>query len=833
MKQIIALGVRTGRRAAFAGLTAMVVIGVTVDTTARAQTATSAQSQNNSATSTASPPVLEEITVTATRRAESLQQVPISVIAFTAQALAKQGVHDIDDLSTLSPGLMFIRNGAGEDYNDESSDISIRGIDSDAGTSTTGVYIGDTPITDRHLGFGGTAAYPEVFDLDRVEVLRGPQGTLFGAGSEGGTLRFIQPEPSLQQTEVYALGDAATTDNGAPSYQVGAALGTPLIAGTLGLRISASSRYDGGYVDRVGYTYPNAQLLADPTFNGDVIDRHANWQRTDTFSVALQWAINDRVTLTPSFYYQYLHLNDTGSYWAPLSDPGASVFRQGDALPDTSTDPFAVSAVRLDWDLGFAKFISNTSYFWRDQHSVSNYTNFDRALYYLIDTSYGVPGLSPWPAPGDAAWATLQDKQNNIFEEDRLVSEGGGKLNWTVGVFLAEMREAAPEFLFDPNLDAEFGACTDVGIPCPNGEILAEPITGITDKQVALYGNATYSLTRTLKATVGVRVADDRYNGGVVWGGAVMGLPLTTPINSSASGNEHPVTPKAVLTWQPTNDRMVYASAAKGYRVGGINANVGVICGTDLSNLGLSSTPTTYRSDSLWSYELGTKDTFARRFQVDASAYWIDWNDIQQNVYLPTCGNQFVANLGEVHSRGGDIDMRVQPLDSLVLGLTAAYTDATFAKAVCAGTLTFNGSQCTDGAGFTSDTLVRVGDKLSGEPWQFVATMDYTFHGWFDRALPYFHADYVYTTAQNGLTPAQNPEDGGSATITGLPLTKSLNLRAGARLSDFDVSLYANNVTNTAPLLFESTEVAASFDRLDLAHTWRPRTIGITVSYRH
>jgi iron complex outermembrane receptor protein len=828
MKSTMTFGIQTARAAALLCLTAAAFLGAT----ARAQTATSPEPQADSS-GAASPAVLQEITVTATRRAEPLQQVPISVAAFTAQTLAKQGVHDIDTLSNLTPGLTFQRNGSAEDYNDEGSDINIRGIDSNAGAATTGVYIDDTPITSRHLGFGNTSVYPAVFDLDRVEVLRGPQGTLFGAGSEGGTVRFILPEPSLHQTEVYALADAASTDNGAPSYEVGAALGAPIIAGTLGLRISASSRYDGGYVDRVGYTYPNPQILANPMFNGDVMDRHANWMRTDTFRIALRWSINDHVVLTPSFYYQYLHLNDTGAYWPGLSNPGAAVFRQGDSLPNTSTDPFWVSAVRLNWDLGFAQFISTTSYFWRDQHSVSNYTNFDRALYYDIDTAFGVPGLTPWPAPGDAGWATLEDKQNNIFEEDRLVSEGSGKLSWTVGLFLAHMREAVPEFIFDPNIDAEYGACAGVGIPCPNGEILAEPTQEVTDKEAALYGNATYALTPTFKVTAGVRVADDRYDGTVTQGGAIVGVPLTSPIQSTTPGKEHPVTPKAVLTWQPARDRMMYVSASKGYRVGGINADVGAVCGLDLANLGLNGTPTTYRSDSLWSYELGTKDTFAHRFQVDASVYWIDWKDIQQNVYLQDCGNQFVANLGAVHSRGGDIDMRLQALDSLVLGLTAAYTDATFAKSVCAGNLTFNGTQCTNSTGAARDTIVRAGNKLAGAPWRFVGTMDYTFRRWSDGALPYFHADFAYTTAQTGLSPGQDPNNGGDLTIPGLPVTRSLDLRAGMRWRGFDASLYANNVTNTAPVLFETRDVALPFDQLYFAHTWRPRTIGITGTYRY
>src|SRR3974390_3336163 len=140
---------------------------------------------------------LEEVVVTATRRSERLQDVPISVTAFSQEKMDAQGLRSIDDLTRSSPGVTFSRNGTGSsaNYNDENSDISIRGIDSSAGTSTTGIYIDDTPIQSRHIGFGAINAFPQLFDIDRVEVLRGPQGTLFGAGAEGGALRFITPAP--------------------------------------------------------------------------------------------------------------------------------------------------------------------------------------------------------------------------------------------------------------------------------------------------------------------------------------------------------------------------------------------------------------------------------------------------------------------------------------------------------------------------------------------------------------------------------------------------------------------------------------------------------------
>src|SRR5882724_958481 len=204
---------------------------------------------------------LEEIVVTATRREERLQDVPVSVIAFSQEKIDSQGLKNIDDLSRLSPGLNFSRNGMGSsaNYNDENSDIAIRGVDSAAGAATTGIYIDDTPVQSRHIGFGAVTVFPALFDLDRIEVLLGPQGTLFGAGAEGGVVRFIAPEPDLKKPSGYARADAAITDGGSPSYEGGVAFGAPIIDDVLAFRASVSFRRDGGWVDRVGYTLsPNA-----------------------------------------------------------------------------------------------------------------------------------------------------------------------------------------------------------------------------------------------------------------------------------------------------------------------------------------------------------------------------------------------------------------------------------------------------------------------------------------------------------------------------------------------------------------------------------------------
>ena len=191
-------------------------------------------------------------------------------------------------------------------YNDENSDISIRGIDSAAGTSTTAVYIDDTPVQSRHIGFGAYNVFPALFDIDRVEVLRGPQGTLFGASAEGGAVRFLMPQPDLQQNSGYLRTEVASTKDGDPSYEVGAAAGGPIVSDVLGFRASVSYRRDGGWVDRVDYTRPNpADPLSLPVY-ANTTESNSNWQETVTARAALKWQVGEALSVTPSIYYQRL-----------------------------------------------------------------------------------------------------------------------------------------------------------------------------------------------------------------------------------------------------------------------------------------------------------------------------------------------------------------------------------------------------------------------------------------------------------------------------------------------------------------------------------------------
>ena len=758
--------------------------------------AASAQAQTASAP--AQVQQVQEVVVTAQHRSERLQATPLSIAAFTAKTMDVQGVRGIDDLTRLAPGVNFERIGAtsASNYNDENSDIAIRGIDSSAGTSTTGVYIDDAPIQTRHIGFGTVNAFPALFDLDRVEVLRGPQGTLFGGGSEGGAVRFITPQPSLTTFSGSFRAEVASTEGGAPSYEVAGAVGGPLVEGKLGLRISGSVRNDGGYVDRVRY---------DPASNTvtGVAEKNANWQRTEAIRIALQWAPTDTLTITPSLMYQQLSLNDTAAFWTALSNPSEGRLRNGNAQRDSSYDPFYLASVKSEWTTGPVIATAIFSALIRNQRTNSDYTQFDRAIFVG----------SPYGSAGDAGASTFQDNQRNYSAEFRLQSrDAAARLTWTAGLFLARNRESAPQWINDPTLAAEAIAVGDNYLPLNTPQIFNGSPSVVTDRIAALYGQVDYKLTPSLKATVGLRVSDETVKGEGVQSGPYIG---PQPIITKGSLHSTPVTPKFGLSYQPDPEHLYYASAAKGYRSGGINSTLVAACGIN--------TPSSFASDSLWSYEVGEKSTLAGgKLVVDASLFYIQWKNIQQAVYVPACGQGFAANLGEATSKGGDLTISYHATPDLNFGLQAGYADARYTR---------NVSGAIAGLSGPGTNLISSGDLVTAAPWTLNGSVEYVAPLSFDDRRLYFRADYQYSAAQNGAMAVQNPNDSAyDPSIPKTPSSDNLSLRAGLRGRGQDVSLFVNNALDSQPILIVSHDTL--YSPLQFERTVRPLTIGLTVTSR-
>jgi outer membrane receptor protein involved in Fe transport len=680
-------------------------------------------------------------------------------------------------------------------------------------------------------------------------VLRGPQGTLFGAGAEGGVVRFLAPDPNLHKTQAYAKADFAVVDGGDESYEGGVAFGMPIIDGKLAFRASVSYRRDGGWVDRVNYTLsPDAfELLPTPVYAGTT-EPNANYQETTTARLALLWQVSDSLSIMPSVYYQHLEIHDTAAYWESLSNPSSNLYRNGNALRNPSDDPFTLAALRINWNLGAASLFSNTSYYDRNQKGTSDYSQYLRATYTAFEA---LPNT--YPPPGAYGYAAFEDQQRNFYQELRLASnDTNARILWSGGLFYSHTNENVPENIVDPTLESEiynytggFDICSPE-LPCPGGMIYYGPLNRVVDEQIAAFGELTYKVTDTFKATLGLRASHIKYTGSTYGTGPFLG----TTLEGTTSATEKPVTPKVALAWQPDPDNLVYASASKGFRPGGVNVPVGEICGGDLASLGIAGAPNQYSSDSLWSYELGTKNTFMdHTLQLNASVYYVDWKNIQQNVYLPSCGEQFTGNLGQARSVGGDIELLFRPIPALTLDLTAAYTDAKLTKTSCGGDLAYDAAtlSCTAPGATPARPIASDGDALPAAPWAFTASAEYHFAGWTDHQ-PYLRLDYQYTTAQTDKTAGQNVNNAlFDTTLPGLPSIKNLSARLGLRFGGFDVSIYGNNLTNEHTKTFVSRDIAPAAgppgtgdtqmgpvtDDLFFARGVHPLTIGVTGTYRY
>jgi iron complex outermembrane recepter protein len=531
------------------GASLLAIASASAQTTTAPETAgESAVTQGGPAAPTATDDGSGDIIVTATRQSQLLSRVPASVSAFTQEGMDQKGVKSFEELARFTPGVRF---------DPAENSISIRGISSGAGAGTTGIYIDDTPIQMRALGFSPDDSLPAIFDLERVEVLRGPQGTLFGAGSQGGTVRYITPQPSLDRYEVFARGEVAGVWHGQPNYEGGVALGGPIVTDKIGFRISAWHRREGGFIDRVD----NATI--DPaTRRGDITDRDSNWRRTTVLRGALTLQPVDDFQITPSIQYQRRTVNDDDAFVEGISDRPDGRFRESSPEYRGSKDAFYLAAINAQWGFGGVRLYSNTSWFHRN-----NTTGYDGTIYNLsyyqslYADEFGADGplypfLTPTGINQDLPFYLSPNKvtnrQRNFTQEVRLQSDTpDAPLTWVVGVFYQSNRQTSIEELIEPSAETLF--------PFAFGQTLEEyfeyPLFGADsyiantrarETQIAGFADLTYSLTDRLKVTAGARYAKATYS----FTNFADGSQNYGRTDGEGKSSEKPFTPKLGVSFQ-------------------------------------------------------------------------------------------------------------------------------------------------------------------------------------------------------------------------------------------------------------------------------------------
>lgn len=718
----------------------------------------------------------DDIVVTARKRTERLQDVPMSATALSGEQLQRQEVNSVQDLVRAVPGISYFGFDPGR------SKLSIRGIGTTTVYPTTGFFLDDVPIGNALLGGLIGQFEPLIFDIDRIEVLKGPQGTLYGGSAMGGAIKYVTKKPSFDRFEGVVGAKVALTDEGAPSYEARFVVNVPMVEDRLAGRIAVEFREDGGYIDRVakGRYQTVTSGLSGITRNTETV-KNANRFRTLGVNAALRFAPTETLTITPTLYFQRSELKDQSQFWTFL--PG---LKQSYELARPGDDETIMPILTIEKQIGDVQLVSITSYLRRTQSTINDY--------YLNQNL-----LEP-PFVNYAAPVYGNGKSTNTTQELRAsYAPDGARLTVVVGAYA--QRETS-----DYLQSVEVRGYGPTGYSVPDDVVFLGQ-TSYTTRQLALFGDITYAVNPRLDISVGLRkfwidqdydrLANGFFNGGLVTNHGV----------ASYGG----LNPKFAVNFKATPNNMVYASASKGFRPGGVVTAVpSSRCAADLAALGLTTTPSSYGPDNLWNYEVGVKNDFERLgLRVNAALFYIDWKKIQQSTSLPTCGFSYTDNVGSAVSKGGELELRFVPVTGLTLGSSAVYNHAEITES-------------------RPGTPAMVGDPVLYTPrWSYKLDAEYDFpvgaHRGFIRADYQWNGKQFMRFNRTVSTPAgriPHPQ-------VYQPGFGQLNLTAGYDADEWSAKVFIKNVTNNRPLL----NLQVGYDAT-LAQTLRPFTIGVGLDRR-
>ena len=576
----------------------------------------------------------EEIIVTATKRSADIQDVAGAITAVGAQQLDDMGVDDFRELATAVPSLTFVPTS------NSTTKIVLRGISTgnnyDATSSATGLYLDDVPMGSAY-GPGGTEI--NLIDLARVEVLRGPQGTLYGAGSLGGTVRFVTRQPELDHFGGMIEGDASVTE-GATGSGVSAVLNVPLIENQMAARFVAYHREQDGYI-------------SSPTLGDDEINRsHLNGGRA-----ALLWEPNANWSFNLSGLYQDTFVNGGNFVDTDLA---------GNPLAGDLTQSIAIIQTPVEIRSAIGSFVVNGDLGWADLTWASSYGNFDRLQ--VVDTTPTATGRGALLAAigllgltdADTIPETFYSEDTSYQTELRLASPEGGDFDWLVGLFYQDY-ELAGNRTINVN-DGPTYLTTAL-----NGDLAQTRVT------TALFGDVTWRFAPRWSVAVGGRFAMiEAENFQELTGFAVGGGPIT----SETTGDDEYFTPRVELSFKPSEDVLLYALYSEGYRAGGPNLQYPAFAGTP---------PATYAPDTVANYEIGAKTEWMQgRLVLNAAAFLEEFDDLQVVGRIGPLSLPYFANVSAAETSGLEIELGARPTDNLALNFALTYTDAQFTEASAA-----------------------------------------------------------------------------------------------------------------------------------------------------
>lgn len=747
--------------------------------------------------------VLEEITVTATKRTSGLQEIPMSISAITGDSLERNGIADFTDVATSVPSVSFRSAGPGR------TKLNIRGISAATGVApTVSFYLDEMPIQTISSGsttsFAQTIVDPKMFDLERVEVLRGPQGTLYGSSSMGGTIRLITRQPVLNEFESSVGTDISSTTGGGTNFRLNGMINAPL-SDSLALRVVGSYTDNDGYFDRVASG-------DGPEAAGTVFATNVNTEETVSIRAALRWQINDNAYLQPSIFTQSTEMDGKPNFDGPVSD--STQIAPYDAA-EPFDDEFTLLNLTYSHDFEAMSLLASVSSIDREFNNMEDITDGGVLI-------FGAAGMLP--APGFSE--ELVDLDDDTIEV-RLSSNSDSALQWLFGYYHKDA-VADAGYRMGPGWDPMDVA--GVGIVYINGLANTQKLQEYEEE--AFFGEATYNLTDSFSITAGLRTFDyDFHSLEENWGFAFNGDgPRSTANVRDAVISDGDTNYKVVLTYQFSDDSQVYLSNSTGSRPGAINRviprstdeinePIGFACNNDLIALGVDD-PSGYLGDEVTSTELGLKMNISDSVRFNGSVYDVKWDNIQQLVLTSAaCGNNFTGNLGEAVSSGVELELTAAIGDNFMLNAGIGYVDAQFNKTELSP---------------DDVIIVEKGDLLADVPeltWNL--GLEYTIPA--SRGEYYLLGNVNYVDQTLEVVGRADDDVSGSGIDSGNVRSDYtiLNLRAGyINESGWEVSIYVDNATDEEAIYGYNDAIAFAFSPGDPTVRNRPRTAGVSALWR-
>ncbi|MBY8829448.1 TonB-dependent receptor [Hephaestia mangrovi] len=726
----------------------------------------------------------QDIVVTAQKRDQTLIQVPQAMSVVSGATLESHQATSLVDYAALVPGLTLQQESPGE------SRVILRGINTGGSSPTVAIYVDDVPFgsSTGQTNAAHLAGDIDPFDMQQIEVLKGPQGTLYGANSLGGLLKYVTNPPRFDKVELRGQAGVETIDGGGTGWSGNGVVNVPL-GSTLAVRASGFYRKTPGYIDAIGR--PARNVNDAESYGG---------------RAALLFKPSDNFSIKLSALVQNVRGNARNSYDAdpqtlkpisadPITGDPVSGFNRYQLFPDQNNADYRLFAGTLNWDLGFATLTSVTSYGKLTQHEYIDSTFVDAGGISIGDLVTAYVYGSPNPL---GVTESSHITQKKFTQEVRLASPSSDTIEWLIGgYYTREPGQIYQTYVpFDRATAVPQSPANDFGGTHYDQLVVAE--LDSVYKEYAGFGSVTWHVGPRLDLTGGVRYSHNNQTATQILAGALAGGSSTQDGKSS----------EGVFTWSiaprfQINDRVaVYARVAKGYRPGGPNvAPPGA--GPDY--------PYTYKADTLVSYEAGVRgETRDHSFALDASVYYLDWSKIQVLATFQTALGPITAdgNGKGASAYGTEITATVRPIHGLSIVSSLAYNDARLRGDTGSGG--YDGDQLPYAPKWTVNTSADYEWALSGDTKAFVgATLRMVSDQPADFDLGY-QTTYGHRLILDGYD--------------------TVDLRAGVDFKPFTLTVFAKNVANSRGLIYAGTYGLRAPGNIAVAPV-QPRTIGATIGF--